>query len=129
MPTLPCPTEHEEQCALMDWVHLNSARDRRLSLLYANPNGGHRHIGVARKLKAEGSKPGVPDLFLPVASNGYHGLYIEMKRLRGGTVSPEQKEFIELLREQGYRVEVCKGWEKAMEAIAQYLALTQSAHL
>lgn len=66
-------------------------------------------------------KAGVPDLFLPVSRDGYHGLFIELKRQAGGRVSDEQKEWIQELRDQGYRVEVCKGWEAAAGVLKNYL--------
>jgi VRR-NUC domain len=119
-----CPSEHEEQVALIEWVQIcGLIYDSRLESLYAIPNGGDRRIEVARKLKAEGVKPGVPDLFLPVADKGYHGLYIEMKRLKNSSTSPEQKKFIAQLNEQGYLAVVCKGWVKAAETLIDYLQL------
>lgn len=51
----------------------------------------------------------------------YNGLYIELKRLRGGTVSAAQKQWIARLRDTGYAVEVCKGWEAAAAVITDYL--------
>jgi VRR-NUC domain len=119
-----CPSEHEEQVALIEWVQIcGLIYDSRLESLYAIPNGGNRHIGVARKLKAEGVKSGVPDLCLPVASKGYHGLYIEMKRMKGSSTSFEQKEFMQQLDAQGYLAVVCKGWVKAAETLIDYLQL------
>jgi hypothetical protein len=82
-------------------------------------------------MKDEGVRKGVPDLCLPVPMWGrytddgqidwYHGLFIEMKKEKGGTVSKEQKEWIELLKKQGYRVEVCKGYEAAVKVLEDYL--------
>lgn len=51
----------------------------------------------------------------------YNGLYIELKRLRGSTVSAAQKQWIARLRDAGYAVEVCKGWEAAAAVITDYL--------
>ena len=55
------PTEHEEQCALFEWA--DCWFPMVSALLFAIPMGGHRHIAVAAKLKAEGVKAGVPDIF------------------------------------------------------------------
>ena len=74
------------------------------------------------RLKMEGVRAGVPDLFLPVATGGKHGLFIEMKRTKGGTISPEQKDWLAHLNEQGYRAEVCKGFEAAKAVIQDYFA-------
>ena len=72
-------------------------------------------------LKATGATAGVPDLFLPVPTSQYHGLFIEMKRTKGGKVSPEQKEWLEYLNSAGYRAVVCKGFLEAKAVIESYL--------
>ena len=72
-------------------------------------------------LKQQGVRAGVPDLCLPVARGGCHGLYIEMKRLRGGRVSPEQTAWMDALRAEGYAVAVCEGWSMASDVITDYL--------
>ena len=115
------PTEAQEQAALMQWLAYAEMYHPELRLLHHIPNGGGRNPIEARHLKEQGVKPGIPDLFLPCARGGWHGLYIEMKRRKGGRVSIEQKKTIIALREQGYRVEVCEGWEKAREVIKEYM--------
>lgn len=115
------PTEAQEQATLFEWAARVQGRFPELQWMYAIPNGGSRHPIEARHLKEQGVKPGIPDLFLPCARGGFHGLYIEMKRRKGGRVSIEQKKTIIALREQGYRVEVCEGWEKAREVIKEYM--------
>src|SRR5690348_6356166 len=94
-----------EQVALFEWAALMEPEYPFLGLMFAIPNGGHRHIAVARRLKAEGVKAGVPDIFLPWASDGYHGLFIELKRRKGGTVSDEQADWHDALLQAGYAVE------------------------
>ena len=71
-------------------------------------------------LKDEGMKPGIPDLFICHANNTHHGLFIELKAIRGGVLRKEQKEKIKRLRERGYRVEVCKGFKQAKKVIDEY---------
>lgn len=114
--------EHQEQSALIRWAALQSKVMPELKLLFAIPNGGHRHIVTAVKLKAEGQKAGVPDLMLPVARNGYNGLFIEMKKAKGGTVSAAQKQWHNDLIEQTYKVDVCHGWDQAKAVLTEYLA-------
>ena len=92
-----------------------------LELLHAIPNGGRRDPIEAKHLKEQGVKAGVPDMFLPVAKSGYHGLYIEMKRRYGGVVSEDQKRWLGKLRIQRYKVEVCKGYMEAADLIEAYL--------
>ena len=60
-------SEHEEQVALFEWAEWNKRQYPELELMFAIPNGGQRHVVVAKKLKDEGVKAGVPDIFLPVA--------------------------------------------------------------
>jgi hypothetical protein len=116
----PLLGEHAEQAALFRWAEFARARLPELALLHAIPNGGHRHKATAARLKAEGVKRGVPDVCLPVARNGAHGLYIELKTERG-KATPEQLGWIRALRRQGYVAEVCRGWESARSMIEHYL--------
>jgi hypothetical protein len=111
--------EHDEQAEFVSWCYRQPIN--QLHLLFSVPNGGRRTIGVAKKMKMEGQKAGVPDLFLPVARAGYHGLFIEMKRRRGGSLSIEQKELITLLGDQGYCCVVCCGYHEAIRSTISYL--------
>jgi hypothetical protein len=107
--------------ALFRWADIARVRYPELALLHAIPNGGHRHIQVARKLKAEGVKHGVPDICLPVPRDDWHGLYIELKTVTG-SVSKVQRDWLKSLQDQGYRVAICRGWEPARLFIEEYLA-------
>ena len=115
------PTEAQEQTALFQWAAYMARKWPELRLMHAIPNGGSRHPVEAARLKAQGVKAGIPDIFLPVARGGYHGLYIEMKRKKGGRISVDQQQMIDALRDQGYRVEVCKGAEEASKTIKEYM--------
>ena len=90
--------------------------------LFAIPNGGKRAIQTAARLKAEGVRPGVPDMFLPMAAKGYHGLFVEMKRKDGGRLSTRQRDWLELLGANGYKAVVCHGADEAIREIEAYLA-------
>lgn len=114
----PTPTEHEEQVTLFTWFRMRYAG----MLMYAIPNGGARSSITGARLRDEGVLAGVPDVFLPCPSGGKHGLYIEMKRQKGGRVSAPQKAVMQALRMQGYEVAVCHGWQEARGCIEQYLA-------
>jgi hypothetical protein len=117
----PVPTEYDEQAALIEWADLASRKYPELKWLHSIPNGAHTHIVTAMKLKKSGVKKGIPDLELPAARKGFHALYIEMKRIKGGRVDPEQEACHAYLRDAGYCVTVCKGWEAAKTAILDYL--------
>jgi hypothetical protein len=114
------PTEHLEQVTLVTWYR----RTYKNELLVAIPNGGKRHIKTALAMKQEGVSKGFPDLFLPVPNSQFHGLFIEMKRQKGGTLSKEQKAWLDYLNSAGYQAVVCKGFLEAKEAIKCYLSDT-----
>lgn len=119
------PSEHAEQVRVIQWFEAN-CRDVK-GLLFAVPNGAHlagnakRRMAQVSSLKAEGLRTGVPDLILPVARGEYHGLAIEMKRQKGGTLSEPQRRWREKLTEQGWLSVVCLGAESAIEVLEKYL--------
>lgn len=106
-------TEHEEQRELV--------RDFRQTypgvLIFSIPNGGLRTKQTALKLRIEGCVAGIPDLYVPE-----WGLWIEMKRVTGGRLSPEQREQIAYLERIGHAVIVGKGKDDAWAKINQFLA-------
>lgn len=114
------PLEHTEQVAFFNWL------EHDLPFVYARafavPNGSHKSPAAAVWFRDEGLKSGVPDIFIMLPNGWYHCLVIEMKRQKGGSISPQQKIWINQLRHDGYKVEVCKGFEKAKEVTLQYIA-------
>lgn len=117
------PTEAEEQIALFQWAEFAKAQYPELALLFHVPNGGSRNRIEAARLKGQGVKPGVPDICLPVPRGRYHGLYIELKRQRGGKISSLQKIWLTALAGQGYKCLVCFGADEAEREITNYLRL------
>lgn len=114
--------EHSEQVTLMQWWALAChGFGVPEACLFAIPNGGERNVIVASKLKAEGVRAGVPDLFLACGSSCFNGLFIEMKKTRGGRVSEAQRAYLDMLTERGYLAVVCNGWLEAKQIIEQYL--------
>lgn len=115
------PTEAEEQRALFRWAALASGAHPELRKLFHIPNEGRRSVVTGRRMKEEGMKSGVPDICLPVARGGYHALYIELKRVKGGRVTDAQRRWLYDLNVEGNRAVVCKGWNAAREEIENYL--------
>lgn len=117
-------SESDQQKGLIQWVDLNPHRLPGLESIFHIANGGDRHLFVAKKLKAEGVRAGVPDLFLPVPLKGFHGLFIEMKdkktKENNPTVSEKQKDWLSFLSQMGFRVSVCYGCDEAIETIKNY---------
>ncbi len=114
-------TENQEQAALFEWARLSEKRHPELKLLHAIPNGGLREARTAAVLQRTGVKPGVPDICLPVPRGGYGALYIELKRVKGGVTSANQRIWLNLLNANGNRAVVCKGWLEARDTILNYL--------
>ena len=114
--------EELEQIFLFRWAQMNSGKYPELNLLFHIPNGGLRSKTEAKRFKGAGVKAGVPDVFLPVASNMYHGLFIEMKS-SNGRVSKEQEYWLNELSKEGYQTAVCRSWVDAAKEIIRYLDL------
>lgn len=114
-------TEDQDQIALFRWAAYQEGRFPELRCMFHVANGGYRTPIEAARFKAMGVKAGVPDIFLPVARSGYHGLFIELKRANGGRLSDAQRGWLEALRRCGYYAVMCHGWEAAREEITQYL--------
>ncbi len=143
-------SEHGEQRALIAWANQATAHgvwfadqaeaysnhewreyyipqcvgEPRLEWLHAihNQRDGNNAIAGA-KAKAEGVKAGVADLFLPFSMFGYHGLYIEMKKVNGSDkdLKPEQREFRDYALDQSYQFKVAFGWKQARAVLLEYL--------
>lgn len=115
------PSEHYEQCLVIRYCDIKKIP------IFAIPNANalssqNKQMAIRNmaKMKKEGLRKGIPDLFIPVAKNGYHGLFIEMKRVKGSTTSKEQKEWIEKLNNNGYKAIICKGSQVAISEIENY---------
>lgn len=115
------PHEWREQEAVMAWAVYHARLEPRLLLLYHIPNGEKRDGATAAKLEKMGVKPGIPDLHLPVASRGWHSLYIEMKRI-GKHETEDQRAMARLLHHEGNYVYVAaRGWSDAVHHLCWYL--------
>lgn len=127
-PADPVPSEHAEQVEIFKHADKIGAIDDRWNSLYATPNGESRGDSPKTRairglrLRAEGVRPGVPDLFLPEPVGDFHGLYIELKKRRGGKVSDDQVKWKTRLQARRFCVVVCKGSDEAIDTITMYLA-------
>jgi len=68
-----------------------------------------------------GVKKGVSDFFFAKPCGSKHGLFIELKRTKGGRVSDEQESWIKLARSLGYEAEVCYGCDEAISLVKSYV--------
>lgn len=113
-------SEHDEQVALFQWIFMQLNKYPELNNIFAIPNGGHRHKLTAIKLKKEGVRAGVLDIFLAYPKGKYHGLFLEMK-VKNNRLQDNQKEWINRLEPAGYKCVVCWSWLDAKQAILEYL--------
>lgn len=122
------PTEEMEQIVVAEWLRLHRIR------FHHSPNGGIRDFKrdpktgkqysvTAIKMRRMGTSNGFPDLMvfdppplLPTAP----GVMIEMKRLKGGVVSDEQREWHDYLRSRGWKVMVACGADEAIRFLESY---------
>ncbi len=112
--------EGNEQEALFAWALYAAGAMPELGLMFHVPNGGSRNRIEAAKLKRQGVRAGVPDICLPVARGGFHGLFVELKYGRN-KATDRQTAWLDALRSQGYLAVECVGWDTAREVITKYL--------
>lgn len=107
----PCRLEDAEQLDVVRYLTLKKVR------FHHSPNGGKRHMKTAVEMKALGVSPGFPDLIVFPADDA--PIAIEMKRVKGSTTSPEQKEWLSFLNGQGWRVCVAFGSGQAIDFLQE----------
>ena len=111
------PTEAEEQVRICVWL-------RQRGILFCHPpNEGRRSRVAGARLRMQGLSAGVPDLLIfdraPLAPD-VRGVALEVKRRKGGRVSPAQRSWLDGLTARGWHAVVVRG---ADEAIAELTAL------
>lgn len=100
------PSESEEQAIFVQWLRLKGIHHFRV------PNETYTKSWKQKAMnKALGVSSGVPDLFLIV---GGQMVAIEMKRLKGGKTTPNQKEWLARLNAAGVPSLVCNGAKEAI---------------
>lgn len=94
--------------------------DKRSILWTHPPNGGHRNKATAAALKRQGAKAGCPDVLVfsrPPDHPEFRGVAIELKRVNGGAVSPEQTAWLKALDREGWHCSVCEGHAEAIQVL------------
>lgn len=110
--------------ALMDHLATVPYKDGFLiDVAHHSPNGGTSSFRQKAKFKKMGTLNGMCDLQFFIPRGGYHGLFVELKRERGGVVSQSQKDVMAMLDRQGYKTVVTRGLQASVEAIEEYMAL------
>jgi len=89
-------------------------------VIAAIPNGGSRTAQERVSMHAEGVLRGMPDLCVLRASEGFHGLFIEMKT-QDGIVAAAQRDLARRLNREGYLCLVARSSDDAWALIEKYL--------
>ncbi len=115
------PPESYEQKEIFRWSRFNIEKNEHLKYLNASLSGVRLTVGQRTEMKRQGMVKGFPDIFLPYNNGKYSGLFIELKRVKGGVLSKEQKDWLEYLNTQGHLALRCNGHADAIELIEKYL--------
>lgn len=122
---LKVPLEWMEQKWLVDWLNVHPTLK---DLFFKTNNEGKRTGQQAHYLKQMGLRVGVSDLFICYPSNGFHGLFLEVKRNKKYTPSDRltttwlaQEKFINTVKNVGFQAHICYGWVDGKKIIEAYL--------
>lgn len=138
-------TEHAHQAAYFCWIQKHGIKeiDPRLEFTLAIPNGGLRNKVTASRLRAEGVKKGVADVFVPIPTWEQYenpatreieirikhcGLWLEFKKpsleksMNGMLKDPDQIKFREYVLSQNYFHFVPFNYLQAINATLNYLS-------
>lgn len=128
------PTESQIQMAIVEWANCIDSPYITLGfdwfpkklgeLLIKIPNEGKRSWFLCKKMKKEGMKKGVSDLFLAVPNNkkGFGGLWIEVKSLNG-KISKDQENWLYFMNSLGYEGKIVRSVDEGIQAIKDYLGM------
>lgn len=117
------PYECDEDKEFFLWAQRLELMVPELETLYHIPNER------TWKYYTTGIRCGVSDWHLPVPARGFSSLWLEMKRRKGGRVSPEQIEWHRKMESYGAYCVVAKGSDEAIAAVIWYLDLAPVPHL
>ena len=110
--------EHNLQVACVKWFDLQHRPIKHL--FWATPNGGKRNKIEAERLKMEGVRAGVPDLFLALPAKEWSGLFIELK-IGNNNLTKAQKEHFKHLPAVGFKCTVIRSFDEFVNEINKYL--------
>lgn len=122
-------SESQMQTSCVRWFRI--VHPALSGLLFSIPNGAKMGGKTNKKgfpiqasiMKGEGLTEGVADLFLALPKGRFSGLFIEMKT-PVGSLSPEQRSFLERMAAVGYAVALCRSQNDFEKVIVDYLAGT-----
>ncbi len=110
--------EQTDHINIVNWFNYQFPELRKDFHHFANER--RCSVQQGRLLKRMGVQKGVPDFYLALPCDGFHGLWIELK-VGKGKLSQEQIDFIERKNARGYLALAVWGFEAAIEVIKTYL--------
>ncbi len=114
--------EADAQAAYFEILDLNLREFPFLFAIHASMNGAFRSAAVAGQSRAQGQRPGVPDVCIPITRHGYGGAWIENK-FGDNRMTPEQIRFRDFLLTQNYAFKTCYTLENALDFTEWYLGI------
>lgn len=120
------PLERVEQARFVDWL------DSQGLLFSATAQSTYTTSWNQKRLNnATGLRKGVPDMLVIIPIERARDsigrvVFVELKRIKGGAVSPEQKKWIAALNAVGGTVDafVAHGADEAIEEIARIIGVS-----
>lgn len=106
--------EHKLQVSICRYLDLTEKFP-----FFAIPNGGARHVLVAVKLKMEGVKRGVADMFWMISNDNWNGIFVEVKTKKG-IKSEYQREFEREALKHGYYYAVVRSIEDCITLLEEF---------
>ena len=131
------PLEWQDQARLVQFAELHNI-PFIVSISDFNAFAGHRWLkpypdlkakmerdvyASLKRLKQKGWRRGKADWFTPRARQGYHGLFLELKRLKNGKPSADQLAEAELNRSEGYLHLFPSGADEGIGLLAEYMGI------
>lgn len=120
------PLEDDECIIFANWLRVNNIPHAHIA--NESRSGSRSAMIRGAKLKRMGQSRGVWDyeIFVPVYGvdktiDDYQLIKIEMKRKKGGTLSPEQITWGEIYKTAGIPHKVCKGAGEAIEFVQSFM--------
>ena len=108
------PLEHDEAVPLAEYLDILK-KQGRIELFSHIPNETYtKSWNTKRKNKAEGVRAGVPDYIIVTKTKV---LFLELKRVKGSTVSSEQREWFDKLGGKETVSAIAKGFDEAKEFV------------
>lgn len=126
--------EWREQEIIFAWVRKYQQQYPELNLVFSMPIGekrpkvqnknGQWYCPTGQRLKMQGAKDGLPDIWCCHARHGYHGIGIELKPMRGNQPSLEQETVLRQLKEAGWFACVRYGHKQVIDTLKKYLEIS-----